>query len=358
MLDKLPKYESQLVEVEQKLSSPETAANPRRYQELSRQHKWVSAIVENLRGLQKCRAEIAEAREMIQTADDDEMIQMAREELAALEARATTLEESIQLNLIPPEPEEGKDIILEIRAGTGGEEAALFAGDLMRMYTKYAEQVGLKTELIQADQTGVGGFKEIILAVRGDDAYKLLIGEGGGHRVQRIPVTESGGRIHTSAATVAVYPEAEETEVNINENDLRIDYFRSSGPGGQSVNTTDSAVRVTHVPTGIVVSCQDEKSQLKNRAKAMRVLRARLYQAEQEARHASLAAEKKEMIGSGDRSQRIRTYNFPQNRVTDHRCGFTSHNLEEIINGNMEDLVKAVVRHRIEQKLAALDQAG
>ena len=342
----LEKLTIDLAEIERELSMPDVASDQQRFKTLNKEHQRLSGIVEKYTEYKKVKNDIVQAREIISAGEDAEMEEMAKEELSGLEITIKQIEQELQMRLLPPDPNDGKDIILEIRAGTGGDEAGLFASDLFKMYMRFADAQNLKFELISSDSTGVGGYKEVCLSIRGPKAYELFIGEAGGHRVQRIPTTESGGRIHTSAATVAVLPEVEEAEVNLQDSDLRIDYYRSSGPGGQSVNTTDSAVRLTHVPTGIIVTCQDEKSQLKNRNKAMRIMRARIYEKEMQEKHALAAAEKKEMVGSGDRSQRIRTYNFPQNRVTDHRINFTSHNLETVVAGEMSELVTAIVKDR------------
>ena len=280
---------------------------------------------------------------MLQESSDEEMTAYLKEEIAANTEKIAELTEQLKILLLPRDPNDEKSVIVEIRAGTGGEEAALFAADLLRMYTRYAERQGWKTEIMDANATDIGGFKEVIFAIEGDGAYSRLKFESGVHRVQRVPTTESGGRIHTSAATVAVLPEAEEVEVDINPNDLRIDVFCSSGPGGQSVNTTQSAVRITHLPTGIVVSCQDEKSQLKNKEKAMRVLRARLYEKAQQEQQAELAQTRKAHVGSGDRRERVRTYIFPQGRISDHRIGLTLYKLDQFLDGDLDEMIEALI---------------
>ncbi len=291
---------------------------------------------------------------MLREEQDPEMLDFLRDSLQAAEGRSEELEREIKIMLLPPDPRDEKDVIMEIRAGAGGEEAGLFAGDLYRMYTRYADRRGWKTEILSSSPSELGGFKEIIFSVRGKGAYSRMKYESGVHRVQRIPVTESGGRIHTSTATVAVLPEAEEVEVNIDPADLRVDVFRSTGPGGQSVNTTDSAVRMTHIPTGVVVSCQDEKSQLQNREKALRILRARLLRTEQERQQREQAEERRSQVGTGDRSERIRTYNFPQGRISDHRVGLTVHRLEDVLDGELEEIIDTLASADRAERLAEI----
>lgn len=339
-------------ELEERLSDPAVVSDQSLFKQLSREHSRLTPRVKEIETYLSQLNQLDELEVMVgDSSTDKELYDMAKEELTQIR---TNLEENwnrIQELLLPPDPNEGKGLIMEIRAGTGGEEAALFVNDLYRMYIQFAENIGLNVELISTMETGIGGYKEVIFAVSGERAYELLHQEGGAHRVQRIPVTESGGRIHTSAVTVAVMPEAEEEEININESDIRVDVYRASGAGGQHVNKTESAVRITHIPTGLVVSCQDERSQIKNRSKAMKVLRARLAEKQESESHAVHAAQKKEQVGSGDRSERIRTYNFPQGRITDHRIGFTAYNLPSFMQGDMDELLYALVKAEKEEKL-------
>ena len=350
MLKKLPAYEEQLKALDDRLSSSEVMSDMKLYKELMMERSHLSPIVEKLQELSGLEEEIQGTREIIKEESDPEMLEMAKMELSELEEKAEKAEKEAKVLLIPPDPLDGKNIIMEIRAGTGGDEAALFAADMFRMYTHYAEAMKWKVEIMSQNETGIGGIKEIVLSMSGKDVYGSLRYESGVHRVQRVPETESGGRIHTSAITVAVLPEAEETDIQINQEDLKIDVMRAGGPGGQCVNTTDSAVRITHLPTGIVVIQQDEKSQIKNKAKALRVLRARLFELEETRKQKERAEARKNQVGSGDRSERIRTYNFPQNRVTDHRINLTLYKLDTIINGDMEELIEAL-------KLAAGEEA-
>jgi len=343
MLEKLKEVEEKYDEITRKMSDPEVISDQKQFQPLAREHARLTGIVEKYRVYRKVLDDLSAAEEILaESKGDAEMSEMAELEIAELRDRRTELEEELKLLLLPRDPNDDKNIFLEIRAGTGGDEAALFAADLFRMYSRYAENAGWRVEIMNSNPTGVGGLKEIIALIEGHGAYSRLKYESGVHRVQRIPVTETGGRIHTSAVTVAVLPEAEEVEVEVNPNDLKIDVFRSSGPGGQSVNTTDSAVRVTHLPTGLVVICQDEKSQLKNKNKALKVLRARLLDRLQAEQEDEIAKNRKSQVGSGDRSERIRTYNFPQNRVTDHRIGLTLHKLEAILEGGLDEMIDAL----------------
>lgn len=325
-----------------KISDPLIIADQDKWQKLMKEHSDLRPIVEKYEEYTQTLQAIDDALAMLADNIDEDFKELVKEELAENKKRVEPLENELKLLLLPKDPNDDKNVIVEIRGGAGGDEAALFAADLYRMYNYYAESNKWKTELMSVNESGIGGFKEVIFMIKGQGAYSKLKYESGVHRVQRIPSTESGGRIHTSTVTVAVLPEAEEVDVEINMNDLRIDVFRSSGNGGQSVNTTDSAVRVTHMPSGIVISCQDEKSQLKNKEKALKVLRARLYELEQEKQHAELAAEKKSQVGTGDRSERIRTYNFPQGRVTDHRVGLTLHKLDQILDGDLEEIISTL----------------
>ncbi len=354
LIDLLPSFKSQLEDVDNTLSLPETLADMKKYKEMMLQRSHLAPVVEKLEEIEKTEKEIEESIEMLKSEDDPDMAEMVKEEIEELKAKLERDERECKVLLIPPDPLEGKNIIMEIRAGTGGEEAALFASNIFRMYTHYAEKKHWKLEIMNANETERGGYKEIVCSISGKDVYGSMRYESGVHRVQRVPETESGGRIHTSAITVAILPEAEETDIVINEKDLKIDVMRAGGPGGQCVNTTDSAVRITHIPTGIVVIQQDEKSQLKNKNKAMRVLRSRLFEMEEERKNKERSEERKSMVGSGDRSERIRTYNFPQNRCTDHRINLTSYNLEGIMNGDLDEFVEALKIHAGEEALKAL----
>ncbi len=351
MLDKLRKVKDRYDELSALLSDPEVIGNQDRFRELAREQSGLQEIVQGYEQYARVLDHIGQNNDIIREEDDAELIAMAKEELAGLEDERDALTESLRVLMIPKDKNDDKNVMLEIRAGTGGEEAALFGGDLLRMYTRYAERHSFGVEAMSSNVTGLGGVKEIILLITGTGAYSRLKYESGVHRVQRVPDTESGGRIHTSAATVAVLPEVEEVEVDIAPGDLRIDVYRSSGHGGQSVNTTDSAVRITHIPTGIVVSCQDEKSQIKNKAKAMKVLASRLYDRLSAEAMSEVSENRKSQVGSGDRSERIRTYNFPQNRVTDHRINMTLYKLEAFLDGDMDELIDALILEERQKKL-------
>ena len=349
LTDKLPGYREQLKELDRRLSG-EALNDMNLYRTLMQERSHLAPVVDKLGEMADLEKQIADSKEMIRNEADPELVEMAKEELQALEDDYAMKEKECRILLIPPDPLEGKNIIMEIRAGTGGDEASLFAADIFRMYSHYAEKNRWKMEIMSSSESGIGGYKEIVVSISGKDVYGSLRFESGVHRVQRVPETESGGRIHTSAITVAVLPEAEETDIEIRPEDLRVDVMRAGGPGGQCVNTTDSAVRLTHIPTGLVVICQDEKSQIKNRAKAMRVLRARLYEMEEAKKQKERADARRSMVGSGDRSERIRTYNFPQNRVTDHRINLTLYKLDSIMEGDLDELIDAL-------KLAAGEEA-
>src|SRR5688500_13461909 len=352
MLDRLSQIETRYEELTNELSSPELIADRAAYAKAARQHRSFGEIVEKYRHWKTLNAELTGARELVDNADD-EMGEMARLEVERLQGQLEATENELKVLLIPSDPNDEKNVIVEIRAGTGGDEATLFAAEVLRMYGRYAERQGWKFEVLDASESGIGGIKEGVALIEGEKVYSKLKHESGVHRVQRVPQTEASGRIHTSAITVAVLPEAEEVDVKIDPKDLRIDTFCSSGPGGQSVNTTYSAVRITHLPTNVVVSMQDEKSQIKNREKAMRVLRARLQELEEQKQHDALASERRSMVGSGDRSEKIRTYNFKENRVTDHRIGLTIHQLDLVIAGNLDPFIQALVNHYQAEKLKA-----
>jgi peptide chain release factor 1 len=353
MLDKLEQIEARYEEMAAELSSPELLANPSAYGKTAKQHRALGEIVQKYQTWKTLKAELVGAKELFDTSDDDEMREMARLELDSLQTKLDQTETDLKILLVPSDPNDEKNVILEIRAGTGGDEATLFAAEMLRTYARYAEKQRWRFEILEASESGIGGLKEAIALIEGDKVYSKLKHESGVHRVQRVPQTEASGRIHTSAITVAVLPEAEEVDVKIDAKDLRIDTFCSSGPGGQSVNTTYSAVRITHLPTGVVVSMQDEKSQIKNRDKAMRVLRARLQEIEEQKQHEALASERRSMVGSGDRSEKIRTYNFKENRVTDHRIGLTIHQLDLVMEGNLDPFIDALVAHYQAEKLKA-----
>ena len=351
MLEKLEQIESRYDEMTQELSSPELLANPAAYGKAAKQHRALGEIVQKYQAWKALKSELVGARELYDTSDDEEMREMARLEMETLETQIEETDKELKLLLVPTDPNDEKNVILEIRAGTGGDEATLFAAEMLRMYGRYAEKQRWRFEVLEASESGIGGMKEAIALIEGDKVYSKLKHESGVHRVQRVPQTEASGRIHTSAITVAILPEAEEVDVKIDPKDLRIDTFCSSGPGGQSVNTTYSAVRLTHIPSGVVVSMQDEKSQIKNREKAMRVLRARLQELEEQKQHDALASERRSMVGSGDRSEKIRTYNFKENRVSDHRIGLTIHQLDLVMEGNLDPFIDALVAHYQAEKL-------
>lgn len=351
MLKRLEQMATRFTEVNDAIQDPDLVKDPKKYKEIMREHAHLSSVMEAYEEYKGVLQGIEDAKLLITEEEDHDMKEMAREELKGLEEKQPVLEEKIKMLLIPPDPLEEKNIIMEIRGGTGGDEASLFAADLFRMYARYADSKGWKYEILDASETEVGGYKEISFSISGKYVYGSLRYEGGVHRVQRVPETESQGRVHTSAVTVAVLPEAEETEVEIRQEDLRIDVMRAGGPGGQCVNTTDSAVRITHIPTGIVVIQQDEKSQIKNKAKAMRVLRARLFDLEESKKNAERAAARKNMVGSGDRSERIRTYNFPQNRITDHRINLTLYKLDQFMQGYLDEMIDALCIYAKEAQL-------
>jgi peptide chain release factor 1 len=357
MFEKLEEVENRYEELNARLADPELSNNPEKYQKLAKEHAEVEEVVELYDEYRQVDEELEENKVMLREEDDEGIREMARAEIAELEAEKDRLENELKELLIPKDPLDEKDILLEIRAGTGGDEAALFVADLFRMYDRYAEENGWDVDIVDANSTDKGGFKEIIALIEGDDVYSHLKREAGVHRVQRVPETESKGRIHTSAVTVAVLPEAEDVEVDINPGDLDIGSFRSSGPGGQHANTTDSAIRIEHIPTGTIVTCQDEASQHKNKAKAMRVLKARLLEKKREEQHQERAAERLEQVGSGDRSERIRTYNFPQNRITDHRIDLTMHQLEMVLDGEVDRLIEPLQTHFRAEALKSLEAA-
>ncbi|MGZ3495406.1 MAG: peptide chain release factor 1 [Thermodesulfobacteriota bacterium] len=345
MFEKLEEVEHRYETLSHLLGQPELITKQEEYQKAAREYAELGKVVDLYRRLRRLEEEIKGSQHLLDNEEDEEMKRLAREEVNQLTQERERVKEELKMALLPKDPNDEKNILLEIRAGTGGEEAGLFAGDLFRMYSKYAEKQGWRMEILSRHYTGVGGFKEIIALIEGKGVYSRLKFESGVHRVQRVPVTESQGRIHTSTVTVAILPEAEEVDVQIDPNELRIDIFRSSGPGGQSVNTTDSAVRITHLPTGIVVSCQDEKSQHKNKAKGLKILRARLLDKARQEKQLEISEKRRSQVGTGDRSERIRTYNFPQGRVTDHRIGLTLYRLEYILGGDLDDIIGALTTH-------------
>ncbi|MDQ0257176.1 peptide chain release factor 1 [Evansella vedderi] len=356
MFDRLEAVEERYEKLNELLMDPDVISDPKKLRDYSKEQSDIEETVQTFRQYKEVKQQYNDAKTMLREEDlDDEMYEMVKMEIDELEEQIQPLEDKLRVLLLPKDPNDDKNVIVEIRGAAGGDEAALFAGDLYRMYTRFAEEQGWKPEVIEASPTAIGGYKEIIFMINGKGAYSKMKYENGAHRVQRVPTTESGGRIHTSTATVAVLPEAEEVEVDIHEKDIRVDTFASSGPGGQSVNTTMSAVRLTHIPTGVVVSCQDEKSQIKNKEKAMKVLRARIYDKFQKEAEAEYAQTRKSAVGTGDRSERIRTYNFPQSRVTDHRIGLTLQKLDQILQGNLDEIIDQLI---MEEQSRAMEEAG
>jgi peptide chain release factor 1 len=353
-LDKLKKVEERYDELNRLMSDSSVVGRLEQYQKYAEEHADLSVLIGKIREYRQAIKDREAAEEILSSESDKDLQEFAGEEKAQAEERLTALDLEIKLMLVPRDPRDGKDVIMEIRAATGGEEAALFAADLFRMYTRYADGRRWRSELLSSNPTGIGGLKEVIFSISGKDAFGVFKHESGVHRVQRVPITEGSGRIHTSTVTVAVLPEAEEVEISVDPRDLKVDVFRSSGPGGQSVNTTDSAVRITHLPTGLVVTCQDEKSQHKNKARALRVLRSRLLAIKEEEQEREISATRRNQVGTGERSERIRTYNFPQNRVTDHRIGLTLYKLEAVLNGDLDEVVNQLRLAEQEQLLKAV----
>ena len=351
MFDKLDFILEKYEELSKKVSDPDVIAKQKEWQKLMKEMSDLEPIVKEYTAYKKAKEELEEAKEILDMEDDEELREMAREELKANEAAIEEYTENLKILLLPKDPNDDKNVILEIRAGTGGDEAALFGSDLLRMYLRYAERMRWKTELIESNETEIGGVKEVVMLVKGKGAYSRLKYESGVHRVQRVPETESGGRVHTSAASVAVMPEVDDVEVNLDPSDVRVDVYRASGNGGQCVNTTDSAVRLTHMPTGLVVTCQDEKSQIKNKDKAFKVLKSRLFDLMQQEQNDKIAAERKSQIGSGDRSERIRTYNFPQSRITDHRINMTLYKLDSFLDGDLDEVIDALITEDQAEKM-------
>lgn len=358
MLERLNFIENKYEELSNKISDPSVMANQKEWQKLCKEHADLEVIVNTYREYKKAQEELDSDKEMLREESDKELREMLQEEIKELTLKLEDLEKKLTILLLPKDPNDDKDVFIEIRAGAGGEEAALFAANLLRMYTRYAERKNWKVETMSLNATDIGGFKEVTVAIKGKGAYSRLKYESGVHRVQRVPDTESSGRIHTSTATVAVLPEVDDVDININANDLRIDVYRASGHGGQCVNTTDSAVRITHMPTGLVVTCQDEKSQLKNKEKAMKVLKSRLFEAAEAERAASIAENRKSQVGTGDRSERIRTYNYPQGRITDHRIGLTLYKLETYLDGDIDEVIEALVTEDQAEKMKDLGKVN
>jgi peptide chain release factor 1 len=352
---KLQSLEQRFQELEQLIIDPKIISQADEYRQYSREHSRLMPLIQRAQEYRRVKKELAGVDELKQSSDP-ELQAIAMGEFQELTNKLQQLESELKVLLLPPDPNEGKDIIVEIRAGTGGEEAALFAGDLFRMYTRYAEKKGWKTEILDSHPTGLGGFKEVVFNISGEQAWRHFKYERGIHRVQRVPVTEASGRIHTSAVSVAVLPEVEDVDVELKTDDLRIDTYRSSGAGGQYVNKTESAIRITHIPTGIVVACQDERSQLKNRIKAFRMLRAKIYEAKEIARQKAMASDRRQQVGSGDRSEKIRTYNFPQNRITDHRIEFSLYRLKDVLEGDLDELVEKLIKADQDEQLTAVGQ--